>query len=649
MTRARALLSQLDRAAVAVGVIVLLGLVLRTVALGRMTLHHDESLHAYYAWRLAEGLGYQHDPMMHGPLQFHVLALCFALLGDHEWTARLFAALTGSALIATPLLFRRWLGGAGAVIAAVLLCLSPTLLYYSRFARNDVPVALWTVLLIAAVLRFREDGRTRWLALLSVALALQFVTKETSYLVAATLLLALDASVASALASQLVDSGCVATHRRWWWTVGLVPFAWLIAATWRLTWRWRERYGIGGARPREVDLLVVTGTLVLPTLGAATQLIIGPISTQSAQAIVVVLLAASAAVGLLWDARRWAWLAAMFFTISVLLYTTVLTNVHGIGGLFWTSLQYWIEQHQVRRGGQPWFYYGLLTPLYEFAALLPIIGSAWALTRRWARGERPLGNRYVQLFSWWLAATFGALSIAGEKMPWLAVHIALPLALLAAWCLTRWLPGALWQLRATDAASTLRARTVLGLGVVALVAAYSVQTAYGVVFAHPDTPVEPLIYTQSAPDLRGARDAIDAYATASGSGHAQPIVVDTAYALTWPWAWYLRHYTAVRYEDIGGLPAAAVSPDAVVIAAHTTILDPTVTATRGPQPLAYHHRWWFPEDGYRTLSAGSLWREVRAGTLLPRVGSFLRWRVPERSLGSVDGDVWFPARQLGQR
>src|SRR5437762_11156366 len=39
------------------------GLVLRFWDLGYKALHHDESLHAFYAWRLFDGQGYVHDPM----------------------------------------------------------------------------------------------------------------------------------------------------------------------------------------------------------------------------------------------------------------------------------------------------------------------------------------------------------------------------------------------------------------------------------------------------------------------------------------------------------------------------------------------------------------------------------------------------------
>src|SRR5258707_2251986 len=47
-----------------------IGLVLRFWDLGAKAFHHDESLHAFYSWRLYDGPGYGHDPLMHGPPLF---------------------------------------------------------------------------------------------------------------------------------------------------------------------------------------------------------------------------------------------------------------------------------------------------------------------------------------------------------------------------------------------------------------------------------------------------------------------------------------------------------------------------------------------------------------------------------------------------
>src|SRR5690242_14183077 len=60
------------------------GLALRMYDLGYRAFHHDESLHAVYSWYLYVGRGYIHDPMMHGPFQFHFNALMYFLFGDNN-------------------------------------------------------------------------------------------------------------------------------------------------------------------------------------------------------------------------------------------------------------------------------------------------------------------------------------------------------------------------------------------------------------------------------------------------------------------------------------------------------------------------------------------------------------------------------------
>ncbi|MEE9507994.1 MAG: hypothetical protein V3V44_01785, partial [Anaerolineales bacterium] len=54
--------------------IILVSIVTRFYDLESRVMSHDESLHTYYSWRLKEFQDYQHTPMMHGPLQFHLIA-----------------------------------------------------------------------------------------------------------------------------------------------------------------------------------------------------------------------------------------------------------------------------------------------------------------------------------------------------------------------------------------------------------------------------------------------------------------------------------------------------------------------------------------------------------------------------------------------
>ena len=152
------------------------------------------------------------------------------------------------------------------------------------------------------------------------------------------------------------------------------------------------------------------------------------------------------------------------------------------GGLYSGSigaLAYWIEQHDVQRGGQPVYYYVLLISLYEF---LPLIFAVAAVTTRWFRKS---------LFGWflayWFVGNFVIYSWAGEKMPWLLPHVAMPLLLLAARWLGDWSEHVTW--------STLTARPSLlsaglGLGVITTLVAF---LAVGAAQTLSQSPAQPMI------------------------------------------------------------------------------------------------------------------------------------------------------------
>ena len=157
--------------------------------LGARVMSHDESLHTYFSWLLYKGDGYQHNPMMHGPLQFHLIALSYFLFGASDFTARIPAAIFNIATIALTWNWRRYLGKTGGLIAGFLMLISPIMLFYGRYVRED-PYAIFSgVLMLYVVLRYLEGGQKRYLYLLAVSLMLHFIDKETSFIYTAALLL----------------------------------------------------------------------------------------------------------------------------------------------------------------------------------------------------------------------------------------------------------------------------------------------------------------------------------------------------------------------------------------------------------------------------------------------------------------------------
>ncbi|MCK4962516.1 MAG: TIGR03663 family protein, partial [Anaerolineales bacterium] len=169
--------------------LILLAVLTRFYDLDTRVMSHDESLHTWFSWQLNQGRGFAHDPMMHGPLQFHLVSLSYFLFGDSDATSRIPAALAGVLAVGMIFLFRRWLGRWGGLVATALMVISPYMLYYSRYVRNEALVVPLVLLMVYAVFRYFEDRRDRWLYLLAASLSLHYATKETAFIYIAQLML----------------------------------------------------------------------------------------------------------------------------------------------------------------------------------------------------------------------------------------------------------------------------------------------------------------------------------------------------------------------------------------------------------------------------------------------------------------------------
>src|SRR3990172_4345391 len=105
-------------------VLIVLAIITRFYNLGERVISHDESLHTFYSWELSKGKGFVHTPLMHGPLQFHSLALSYTLFGASDFTARVPATVSGVLAVGLMYFFRKWLGRAGALLASLFFLIS---------------------------------------------------------------------------------------------------------------------------------------------------------------------------------------------------------------------------------------------------------------------------------------------------------------------------------------------------------------------------------------------------------------------------------------------------------------------------------------------------------------------------------------------
>jgi predicted membrane-bound mannosyltransferase/DNA-binding beta-propeller fold protein YncE len=688
---------------------------------------HDESLHTFYSWELAEGRGFQHTPLMHGPLQFHMVALSYFLFGDSDASARIPAALAGVAAIAIVWVFRRWFGKTGAIVTAVLMLISPFMLYYSRYVRNEIFVVLLALLMFWAVFRYFETRGTRWLYLLAVTLALHFATKETAFLYTAQMLIflagmfvwrlynerwrseglrrvfltgALLAIVGTGFAIvtyfqgrsgaesgviQPLDPGAEILP-----STGLSP---VIAAGALLAIAGLAMIAVAlirefGRRLRTdfptLDLLVVIGTLTLPHLAAIPADFLGwdplayqdPASFWPTIGVLLVLLAISLAIGFAWDIRRWLPIAGAFFLPFLLFYTTLFTNPNGVATGLVGSLGYWLVQHGVERGSQPSYYYALIQlPFYEF---LPVVGALLALAFGVQKFRQPRKQKsksedqeeqarifpVVPFFGYWAITSFIGYSFAGERMPWLTVHIALPLIFLAGWAFGRFIESVNWtrmknsrgwllallvlvlvvsttralgyllgpeapfqgstldELRVTNGFlaaagvaigsliaivylrrnwSMVNVRQMAGVIVLAILAFLTLRTAFRASYINFDNATEFMVYAHSATGVKNVLDQVEDLSRRTTDGLSIRVAFDDD--VSWPINWYLRNYDEALYY--GPSPSRDLLNYPVVITGDNNWAKVDPLMQDRYHSFEYIRMWW-PMQDYFNLDAAKL-------------------------------------------
>lgn len=169
--------------------IVLFALVFRLFNLGERVFHHDESVHASFTLKLLERGEYSYDPAYHGPFLFHSTAAVFHFLGINDTTARLVPVFFGVAAIFVLFLLKKELGKSGVLWSMFLLAFSPSMVYFSRFFRNDMIIVFCTLAAVAGAFRYLDNihssKRYPYLILTASSLAIAVSSKENAYLIIA--------------------------------------------------------------------------------------------------------------------------------------------------------------------------------------------------------------------------------------------------------------------------------------------------------------------------------------------------------------------------------------------------------------------------------------------------------------------------------
>ena len=168
--------------------ILLATIALRFYFLDLKLFHHDEAIHAWFSYRLLTEGTYIYDPMYHGPFLFYTTAGIFSLLGDSDLVGRLLPALLGTLLV--PLLYPiyklGYLDKKQTLVAALFLAVSPNMVYFSRFLRNDIFIAFFSMVMLVALLYYFEQHKMRYALIAGAAIGLGMSAKENMPIIVLT-------------------------------------------------------------------------------------------------------------------------------------------------------------------------------------------------------------------------------------------------------------------------------------------------------------------------------------------------------------------------------------------------------------------------------------------------------------------------------
>lgn len=154
----RSLTNEITLERAAYMVIALVALVLRVTNLDARPLAPVEAQSAAAAWSFLNG---QPVGAYASPLLFTLDWLSFFLFGAFDLTARALPAALSTLLVFIPLLTRNALGRTGAFVAAVLIAISPTMVFFGR-SLSGVDLAVGGALAALLLLNeFRLTGSTR--------------------------------------------------------------------------------------------------------------------------------------------------------------------------------------------------------------------------------------------------------------------------------------------------------------------------------------------------------------------------------------------------------------------------------------------------------------------------------------------------------
>ncbi len=538
----------------------------RLLWLGERPFHHDESIHAFFSWKIVdEGIAhYKYDPVYHGPVLYYSSALVMKLLGDSDFTARLSAVLFGFGILAFAWPLRAFVGRLTALAFLTLFTISPALTYFTRFMRHDVYMSFGNIMAVYFAFLYGRSRQARHLYLSAIGLAIAFCNKEDMYALIPVMFLS--------LILMLV------------WEV-------IYADDWRsqLQQTWGEVRAFLASS--WIPIVVSVVVFVLFSLTLYTSFFTHPEKWNPV----------TPALTYWWGQHQikriggpwWYYFPQLafyefliFVPAFVYLFVPLITPRNGEGQgtrVLWLLTGAAFVAFVIVLLFVDWHLAGVVI-------LLPLALAGLTLMRRW------LPSRFIRFVAIWTIGCFGFYSWAQEKVPWLLFNILLPTSILAA----------TWYAQAIQRGVFRRPVPVLvlsafgGLTVWILIASNYFYGAPRPAEAPGPRTAEMLAYVQSTYDIHMVLDRIEEVGRILGTGTNTRLQISGN--ATWPLSWYLRHYPVNWAADVHRVDTPVVIVDKETAPA----LDKALLEKYEKVPFAIRG-WWEPDWSKMNLVTFTRW------------------------------------------
>lgn len=492
---------------------------LRFYHLSLKPFHHDEGVNGFFLINLFRSGVYKYDPQnYHGPtLYFFTLASSY-LFGLTDFAVRFIPVLFGVLCVVGVLYLRRYLGTVGALSAALLVALSPGMVYISRYFIHEMLFVFFTLAVPLAIVKFMERDRVGNVAVITMSVLLMicllpgtlsfaasFSGNEETRNIARVVFFIVEAGIVFMLMRALVQ-----------WEDGRPIYLLLASAALVLTFATKETAFISFGTMLIAVVCIFIWQKIWKTERQAdlpndeflsVNTFVNRFSDPLAAALTAV------------------FCAALFAYVGALFFSSFFTYNEGIRGAF-EAYDFWTKtgsKDHTQNG--MWAY---LKWLWKLEAPLLILGAIGALIAFW-KGK----HKFAMFSALWAWGLLAAYTIIPYKTPWLAVNFVFPLALISGYAVNE----------------MVNSRDTVQRGFAAFMAAVAFGVcAYQSVdlnFYSYDDDTKPYVYAHTRREFFDLLREIERVAEASGKGkEASILIVSSEY---WSMPWYLRDYKGAAF------------------------------------------------------------------------------------------------------